>query len=97
MVDALDNRRLQEELQEKQPQAHIMGDIVGGTGFSPGGVCCKWVIEAGNPYGENLWSLTEGDTAGQTQTTHIDSRDEMAVWMHPIDVHYNVGSISVRV
>eukprot|EP01138_Halocafeteria_seosinensis_P004746 gb/GECG01004853.1/.p1 GENE.gb/GECG01004853.1/~~gb/GECG01004853.1/.p1 ORF type:complete len:252 (+),score=29.99 gb/GECG01004853.1/:1-756(+) len=94
VVDALDNRRLQEQLQEKQPQVHILGEILGGTGFSPGGVCCKWVVEAGNKHGENLWALSEGEPTGQTQTAEVESTDEMAVWMHPIDVHYTVGSVS---
>ena len=42
----------------------------------------QWGVEAS----EATWELLEGHDKGQTQTDH--PRADMAVWAHPIDVHY---------
>lgn len=95
IVYDIEAKRRREELAEQQPQVHILGEILGGTGFT-GAVCCKWAVEAGTPQGENLWVLVEGDEAGQTQTDYPVQGTDVAVWSHPLDVHYNAGTLSVR-
>ncbi|CAE7534878.1 b9d2 [Symbiodinium sp. KB8] len=90
IVYDIEAKRRREELAEQQPQVHILGEILGGTGFT-GAVCCKWAVEAGTPQGENLWVLVEGDEAGQTQTDYPVQGTDVAVWSHPLDVHYNAG------
>ena len=77
-----------------QPQLHITGEILGGSGFDAA-VCCKWALEAGAPQGDNLWVLVEGDEAGQTHTDYPAAGSDLAVWGHPIDAHYNAGTLSV--
>lgn len=78
-----------------QPQLHISGEILGGSSFDAA-VCCKWALEAGAPQGDNLWVLVEGDEAGQTHTDYPSAGSDLAVWGHPIDAHYNAGTLSVR-
>jgi len=91
----MEARRQREELAEKQPQLHITGELLGGSGFDAA-VCCKWALEAGAPQGDNLWVLVEGDEAGQTHTDYPAEGSNLAVWGHPIDAHYNAGTLSVR-
>jgi B9 domain-containing protein 2 len=73
-----------------QPQVHIIGEIVGGSGFPPG-VTCKWAIEAGAE--GTTWSKSEGLDHGQTQTDYPAGVDDDVVWSHPIDVHYAAGGL----
>lgn len=39
------------------------------------------------------WELLEGFDSGQTQVDHPED-GEMAVWSHPLDVHYLVQALS---
>ena len=65
----------------------VLGEIVGGTAFTAP-VCCKFAVEAGD-----RWEWIAGSQTGQTQTAHAESGDEVAVWAHPLDVHYVVGTM----
>lgn len=66
-----------------------MGEIIGGTGFGDGAaVCVKFMIEAGD-----RWDWLEGARAGQTHTCAPEAGSPLAVWAHPLDVHYAVGSM----
>lgn len=83
----------------KQPQVHILGEILGGTGF-PTGVSCRWALEAGG--GTTLgrsdvaWEKSEGQDSGQTQVDYPEDGSGDVVWCHPIDVQYLAGSMKVR-
>ena len=74
-------RRPQREPKRK-PEVHVIGEIVGGTGFGSG-VACKWRIERGT-----TWDRLEGEDHGQSQTDYPMNEEGMAVWAHPIDVHF---------
>lgn len=65
-------------------ELHIVGQLVEASGFdtSPN-VFCKWSIEAGKD-----WERIEGLAQGQTQVDY-PADGEVAVWQHPIDVHYS--------
>lgn len=73
-----------------RPEVHIIGEIAGATGFTGGPICCKWSLEAGDN-----WEWVDGPRGGQTHTVHPDTEDELAVWAHPIDVHYVAGALHV--
>ncbi|GMF65092.1 unnamed protein product [Phytophthora lilii] len=72
-----------------QPEVHLIGEIVSGHGFgSAGGLTCKWRVEYGS-----RWSHIAGDQFGQTQldypsTAPWASDPDVAVWAHPIDLHF---------
>jgi B9 domain-containing protein 2 len=76
-----------------QPEMHLIGEIIGGGGFSSSGdgLICKWHVEYGS-----LWHHVAGHQLGQTQvaypspTAGFNQREDDAlavVWTHPIDVH----------
>lgn len=68
-------------------ELHVFGQLVGGDGFPFTSLCCKWRLESGS-----CFRLVQGNASGQT---HCDSpnEDEMAIWAHPIDVHYAVKGV----
>ena len=74
------------EVKEDQPEMHVLGEIIGGSGFESG-VCCKFIVD----YGE-LWYKMAGLAEGQT---HVDYPvdDDMLVWAHPLDIHFSATSI----
>ena len=83
-LKTLRKRRL--EVAKYAPEAHFVGELVGGVGFEPG-VSCKWMIEAGEG-----WEPLDGNFVGQTQCDYPFDEGEMCVWAHPIDVHYAMES-----
>lgn len=48
----------------------------------------QWGVHSG-PH----WELLEGFDSGQTQVDHPED-GEMAVWSHPLDVHYLVQALT---
>ena len=71
------------------PEVHLIGEIVGGSGFGPG-VCCKWRVA----FNDRQWKLMGGHTSGQTQVDYPSGQDDMAVWAHPLDVHWQCDTVS---
>jgi len=69
-------------------EAHFIGQIVGATGFEERNLFCRWGIVAGSG-----WRKLEGDEHGRTQIDHPQD-EEMALWAHPVDVHYATSTIS---
>ncbi|KAM9514310.1 B9 domain-containing protein 2 isoform 1-T2 [Guaruba guarouba] len=63
-------------------ELHLLGRIVGGSGFPQRRLFCKWGLQAGA-----AWRPLSGLTSGQT---HVDDpqADDVTYWSHPIDVHY---------
>eukprot|EP00026_Physarum_polycephalum_P019312 Phypoly_transcript_21272.p1 GENE.Phypoly_transcript_21272~~Phypoly_transcript_21272.p1 ORF type:complete len:176 (+),score=17.78 Phypoly_transcript_21272:55-582(+) len=68
-------------------ELHILGQLVGASGFPSQDLFCKWSIVAGQN-----WSLLEGLIEGQTQVD-VPKNGQMAIWAHPIDVHYATKGI----
>lgn len=63
-------------------EVHVIGQILGGSGFPESSLFCKWKVQVGS-----AWRVLEGDAEGQTQVD--DPSDEpMANWCHPIDLHF---------
>mmetsp|Transcript_13953 Transcript_13953/g.44311 ORF Transcript_13953/g.44311 Transcript_13953/m.44311 type:complete len:177 (-) Transcript_13953:1787-2317(-) len=69
-------------------EIHVIGQLVGASGFENENVFCKWGIFAGRS-----WELLEGSDSGQTHVDHPPEGD-MAVWSHPVDVHYSTKSLT---
>ncbi|XP_029427651.1 B9 domain-containing protein 2 isoform X1 [Rhinatrema bivittatum] len=63
-------------------EVHIIGQIVGASGFPQHSLFCKWGIHAGG-----AWKLLSGVAEGQTQVDNPQN-EEMAFWSHPIDIHF---------
>uniref|UniRef100_A0A8I5Y6N1 B9 domain-containing protein 2 n=1 Tax=Rattus norvegicus TaxID=10116 RepID=A0A8I5Y6N1_RAT len=63
-------------------EVHVIGQIIGATGFSEGSLFCKWGIHTGA-----AWKLLSGVREGQTQVDTPQTGD-MAYWSHPIDLHF---------
>ncbi|XP_006627517.2 B9 domain-containing protein 2 [Lepisosteus oculatus] len=63
-------------------ELHIIGQIVGASGFPQNSLFCKWGVHTGG-----AWRLLSGLREGQTQ---VDSPQigEVAYWSHPIDLHF---------
>ena len=46
-------------------EVHIIGELVGASGFPSGNLCCKWGLTLGS-----AWKVLEGLQEGQTQVDH---------------------------
>ena len=59
-------------------EVHILGSLVGASGFPKPELSCKWEFISGSE-----WQLIEGDEAGQTQ---VDAPEDpsLTVWNHPL-------------
>ncbi|KAI8475833.1 MAG: B9 domain-containing protein [Monoraphidium minutum] len=69
-------------------ELHIVGQLVGASGFDGHSIFCKWGVHAGRS-----WELVEGLDGGQTQADRAPDGD-IAVWGHPLDVHYVCRGLS---
>mmetsp|Transcript_84240 Transcript_84240/g.234632 ORF Transcript_84240/g.234632 Transcript_84240/m.234632 type:complete len:204 (+) Transcript_84240:166-777(+) len=69
-----------------RPEVHVIGEVVGGSGFGAG-VSCKWSVDTGSQ-----WKALNGEPGGQTHVDYPEAGD-FAVWNHPVDLHYVAGSI----
>ncbi|CAF0823982.1 unnamed protein product [Didymodactylos carnosus] len=63
-------------------EVHVIGSILGGSGFPDESLFCKWKIHAGS-----AWRVLQGDQEGQTQVDS-PSHEPTAYWCHPIDLHF---------
>ncbi|XP_065176798.1 B9 domain-containing protein 2-like isoform X2 [Sycon ciliatum] len=59
-------------------EVHVIGELVGATGFSASGLFCKWTVSHGSS-----WRLLEGCAEGQTQ---VDAPQDTSCfyWSHPL-------------
>jgi len=63
-------------------EVHVIGQILGGSGFPEESLFCKWKIQAGSG-----WHVLQGDQEGQTQVD-APSHEPIAYWCHPVDIHF---------
>ncbi|XP_074786832.1 B9 domain-containing protein 2 isoform X2 [Athene noctua] len=63
-------------------EVHVIGQIVGGSGFPQRRLFCKWGLQAGA-----AWKLLSGSSSGQTQIDDPQA-DDVAYWCHPLDLHF---------
>ncbi|XP_021474379.2 B9 domain-containing protein 2 isoform X1 [Oncorhynchus mykiss] len=68
-------------------ELHIVGQIVGASGFPQSSLFCKWGIHTGG-----AWRLLSGLKEGQTQVD-LPQTGDMAYWSHPIDLHYTTKGL----
>ncbi|XP_016332772.1 B9 domain-containing protein 2-like isoform X1 [Sinocyclocheilus anshuiensis] len=74
-------------IQTLMAELHIIGQIIGATGFPQNSLFCKWGVHAGG-----AWRLLSGLKEGQTQVDMPQTGD-MAYWRHPIDLHYTTKGL----
>lgn len=46
------------------PEVHVMGEIMGASGFGTCGLFCQWKIVTGS---DGNWDVVRGEVEGQTQ------------------------------
>ncbi|PIK48920.1 putative B9 domain-containing protein 2 [Apostichopus japonicus] len=63
-------------------EVHVIGEIVGASGFPSHKLFCKWDIHTGG-----AWKVIAGLREGQTQIDNPQN-EEFAVWSHPLDIHF---------
>lgn len=68
-------------------EVHIIGQILGGSGFPESSLFCKWKVAMGGG-----WNIIEGDQEGQTQVDE-PTDGSMAYWCHPIDIHMSTKGL----
>uniref|UniRef100_T1JIR5 B9 domain-containing protein 2 n=1 Tax=Strigamia maritima TaxID=126957 RepID=T1JIR5_STRMM len=68
-------------------EVHVIGQIVGASGFPTQSLFCKWGLHAGG-----AWKIISGVKEGQTQID-ISQFDNKSYWSHPIDVHFATKGI----
>jgi len=73
----------------KEPEVHIIGEIVGASDLETDNAFCVFQVKTGR-----YWSCVGGDEQGQTQVDYPSSEtDDMVIWNHPIDLHYYTKSV----
>ncbi|OQR85337.1 B9 domain-containing protein 2-like [Achlya hypogyna] len=73
------------------PQVHVLGEVVGGSGYDRPSAFCIWRLVKDDHY----WSVVRGADNGQTQQA-MEQRTCAGVdvlWAHPIDIHLATSSI----
>ncbi|XP_066559844.1 B9 domain-containing protein 2 [Amia ocellicauda] len=68
-------------------ELHVIGQIVGASGFPQSSLFCKWGVHTGG-----AWRLLSGLREGQTQVDSPQTGDT-AYWSHPIDLHYTTKGL----
>ncbi|XP_055351621.1 B9 domain-containing protein 2-like [Paramacrobiotus metropolitanus] len=68
-------------------ELHVIGQIVGASGFAAKKLFCVWEISSGG-----AWTAISGDKDGQTQVDRPEI-DDFALWSHPLDVHFATKGI----
>ena len=90
VLRSLQRRRL--ELGERFPEVHVIGEIVGGSGFGAG-VTCKFELDWGDGWECIEGADADGGVSGQTHTDYPIDGTDMAVWAHPIDAHFGTSNV----
>lgn len=69
-------------------EVHLIGELVGGSGFPSGDLFCKWGLSVGS-----AWKVLEGLQEGQTQVDHPQVRDvcELSDFRYPLSQHLILG------
>ena len=75
-------------------EVHVLGELVGATGVDAAGLSCRFKFVTDTSASDSeYWLQLEGESEGATQTALLSSVDDMAVWGHPLDVHYSFTSL----
>lgn len=68
-------------------EVHVIGQLIGASGFPDNSLFCKWGIHIGS-----AWRLLSGLSEGQTQVDN-PKLGNTAYWCHPIDLHFATKGI----
>ncbi|CAH1263683.1 B9D2 [Branchiostoma lanceolatum] len=68
-------------------EVHVIGQIVGASGFPEHSLFCKWGVHAGG-----AWKILSGSREGQTQVDNPQD-EQSANWSHPIDIHFSTKGL----
>ncbi|KAI0207975.1 B9 domain-containing protein 2 [Lamellibrachia satsuma] len=68
-------------------EVHVIGQLVGGSGFPEHSLFCKWGVHTGS-----AWRVLAGLREGQTQVD-LPQNGEFAYWAHPIDLHFSTKGL----
>ena len=71
-----------------EPEMHVIGEIVGCSGLDDENVFATFEVVKGKE-----WSCVGGEQKGQTQVDYPSSDGNLAVWNHPLDLHYFTKSM----
>ena len=82
------NNNFQYLKQLLEPEIHVVGEIIGGSGFSSNNAFCTYEITSGKQ-----WVCVGGNEQGQSQVDYPLDDNQMYIWNHPIDIHYYTQSI----
>lgn len=75
-------------------ELHILGELTGASGVDAAGLSCRWKFVTDTSASDSeYWLQLEGEAQGVTQMALISSADELAVWGHPLDVHYSFTAL----
>ena len=69
-------------------EVHIIGEIVGASGFPSQSLYCKWSLHIGGS-----WRILGGLKEGQTQVDNPQN-ENFAAWSHPLDIHLATKGLS---
>lgn len=67
----------------REPEIHLIGEIVGASGLTSDNAFCVFQVKTGR-----YWSCVGGEEEGQTQTDYPSGENDMINWNHPLDLHY---------
>lgn len=77
----------------RTPQVHLIGEIIGATGFSDSKLYCRvrtrqWRLHCGTD-----WRLLTGKDSGETFYDNSENLHDLAVFEHPIEAQYACKTI----
>ncbi len=73
-----------------EPEVHFVGQLMGGDFPEDSNAFAAYRVEFGSE-----WTLVGGDESGQTQVDYPSApSNELAVWSHPLDLHFFTRSLS---
>jgi len=69
-------------------EVHLIGEIVGATGFPDDNLFCSFHVEKGSH-----WTHVSGLEKGQTQVNKRHPEEQINLFAHPIDIHYSTPTV----
>ncbi|CAG9331657.1 unnamed protein product [Blepharisma stoltei] len=73
----------------RTPQVHVIGEIIGASGFASTKVYARWRMNVGHD-----WRLLSGIDNGETFYDCTEHVEDISVFEHPLDLHYACKTIS---
>lgn len=71
------------------PQVHVIGEILGATGFERKGIYCTYEFSFDN----EKWRVVEGDVAGRSWIAVRHEEEPFAIWNQPVNISFSSVSV----